>query len=51
MRVSVAGLTVLVPERAQSCRAVEAAVVMAMRVMKDHDHEVTRLPEAANGRK
>ncbi len=51
MRVSVAGLTVLVPERAQSCLAVVAAVVMAMCVMKDADHEATRLPEGANGRK
>ena len=38
-------MVVLVPERAQSCRAVAAAVVMAMRVMKDADHEVTRLPQ------
>jgi hypothetical protein len=34
----VSGVWFLVPERAQSCRAAMAAVVMAMRVMKDGDH-------------
>ena len=38
MRVWVSESVVLVPERAQSRRAVVAAVVMTMRVMKDPDH-------------